>query len=147
MSAKDLLELPEPFIELWSDLRFLVLGVLVVGAVGALYAMAQDGRRRAGEIVPGVLAALAGWMAASAAYAFYVENFANYSAIYGALGAIIVLMVWLNLTAVVLIMGAEVNGALIAMAAEDRARRREAPIKEENTDGAAQAAPVKEKTQ
>ena len=116
-----LLELPEPFIELWSDLRFLVLGVLVVGAVGALYAMAQD--------------------------AYYVENFANYSVIYGALGAIIVLMVWLNLTAVVLILGAEINGVLIAMAAEDRSRRRELLSKEKNTAGAAQSAPGKEKTQ
>lgn len=142
-----LLELPEPFIELWSDLRFLVLGVLVVGAVGALYAMAQDQRRRAGEIVPGVIAALTGWMIISAAYAYYVENFANYSVIYGALGAIIVLMVWLNLTAVVLILGAEINGVLIAMAAEDRSRRRELLSKEKNTAGAAQSAPGKEKTQ
>ena len=141
-----LLELPEPFIELWSDLRFLVLGVLVVGAVGALYAMAQDQRRRAGEIVPGVIAALTGWMIISAAYAYYVENFANYSVIYGALGAIIVLMVWLNLTAVVLILGAEINGVLIAMAAEDRSRRRELLSKEKNTAGVAQSAAGKEKT-
>jgi len=123
-SIRWLLVLPEPVIELWSDLRFLLLGVLVVGAVGALYAMAQDERQRAGNIVPGVVAALAGWMVISAAYSFYVENFANYSVIYGTLGAMIVLMVWLNLTAAVLIMGAEINDTLIAMRAEDQARKR-----------------------
>ena len=42
--------------------------------------------------------------------------------IYGALGTIIVLMMWLNLTAVVLIMGAEVNGALLAMRGEKKRR-------------------------
>ena len=68
--------------------------------------------------MPGVLVALIGWMVVSAAFSFYVENFANYSVIYGALGTVIVLMMWLNLTAVVLIMGAEVNGALLAMRTE-----------------------------
>ena len=68
-----------------------------------------------GNIVPGVLVALIGWMVVSAAFAFYVENFANYSVIYGTLGTVIVLMMWLNLTAVALIMGAEVNGTLLAM--------------------------------
>ena len=61
-------------------------------------------------------------MLVSAGFSFYVENFANYSVIYGALGTIIVLMMWLNLTAVVLIMGAEVNGALLAMRGEKKRR-------------------------
>ena len=106
---------PEAFIELWSDLRFLVLGAVMFAAVGLLYAAAQDARQRPGAIVPGTLIALVGWMVVSAAFSFYVENFANYSVIYGALGTVIVLMMWLNLTAVALIMGAEVNGALLAM--------------------------------
>lgn len=138
---------PEAFIELWTDLRFLVLGGVMFAAVGLLYAAAQDSRQPARNVVPGAIIALIGWMVVSAAFSFYVENFANYSVIYGALGAIIVLMVWLNLTAVVLILGAEINGVLIAMAAEDRSRRRELLSKEKNTAGAAQSAPGKEKTQ
>ena len=106
---------PEMFIDLWSDLRFLVLGGVMFAAVGLLYAAAQDARQPVGNIVPGVLVALIGWMVVSAAFAFYVENFANYSVIYGTLGTVIVLMMWLNLTAVALIMGAEVNGTLLAM--------------------------------
>lgn len=106
---------PEAFIDLWSGLRFLVLGGVMFAAVGLLYAAAQDERQSARNIVPGVLAALVGWMVVSAAFSFYVENFANYSAIYGALGTVIVLMMWLNLTAVVLIMGAEINGVLISI--------------------------------
>ena len=128
---------PEGFIELWGDLRFLVLGGVMFAAVGLLYAAAQDGRQPARNVVPGALAALVGWMVVSAAFSFYVENFANYTAIYGALGTVIVLMMWLNLTAAALIMGAEANGALLAM----ESGRKQGP----RGPSAGAAAPNKEK--
>ena len=112
--------LPDAFVELWSELRFLVLGGVMFAAVGLLYAAAQDARQPARNVVPGTLIALLGWMVVSMAFSFYVENFANYSLIYGALGTVIVLMMWLNLTAVVLIMGAEVNGVLLSMRGENK---------------------------
>lgn len=46
-------------------------------------------------------------------FSFYVENFAKYSVIYGTLGAVIVLMMWLYMTAAILILGAELNAALL----------------------------------
>lgn len=122
---------PEAFIELWTDLRFLVLGGVMFAAVGLLYAAAQDSRQPVRNIVPGVLAALVGWMVVSAAFSFYVENFANYTAIYGTLGTVIVLMMWLNLTAMVLIMGAEVNGVLISIRGRRTPRARTAEEKAE----------------
>ena len=122
---------PEAFIELWTDLRFLVLGGVMFAAVGLLYAAAQDGRQPARNIVPGVLAALVGWMVVSAAFSFYVENFANYTVIYGALGTVIVLMMWLNLTAMVLIMGAEINGVLISIRGRRTPKARPAEEKAE----------------
>ena len=100
------------FVELWDSLRFPLLAVVVFGAVGLLYAMSQDTRQPGRNIVPGVVVSLAAWMALSAAYSFYVENFANYSVIYGTLGAVIVLLIWLFLSAATLIMGAEVNGMI-----------------------------------
>lgn len=120
---------PEAFIELWTDLRFLVLGGVMFAAVGLLYAAAQDGRQPARNIVPGVLAALVGWMVVSAAFSFYVENFANYTAIYGTLGTVIVLMMWLNLTALMLILGAEINGVLISIRGRRTPRARPAEEK------------------
>lgn len=120
---------PEAFIELWTGLRFLVLGGVMFAAVGLLYAAAQDGRQPARNIVPGVLAALVGWMVVSAAFSFYVENFANYTAIYGTLGTVIVLMMWLNLTALMLILGAEINGVLISIRGRRTPRARPAEEK------------------
>lgn len=123
---------PEAFIELWTDLRFLILGGVMFAAVGLLYAAAQDSRQPARNIVPGALAALVGWLVVSAAFSFYVENFANYTVIYGTLGTVIVLMMWLNLTALVLIMGAEINGVLASL----RGRRTpKAKDRKEQKDG------------
>ena len=112
--------LPAGFIDLWDFLRFPALGVVVFGAVGLLYAMAQDTRQPGRNIVPGVVVSLVAWIALSAGYSFYVENFANYSLIYGTLGTMVVLMIWLYLTATVLIMGAEINDALLTMREENR---------------------------
>ena len=53
------------------------------------------------------------WLVVSIGFSVYVENFANYSVIYGTLGAVIVLLVWLYLTSFVLILGAEFNAALL----------------------------------
>ena len=107
--------LPDGFIDLWGLLRFPLLAVVVFGAVGLLYVMAQDTRQPGRNVVPGVITSLSAWMALSAAYSFYVENFAHYSLIYGTLGTMVVLMIWLYLTATVLIMGAEINDTLMSL--------------------------------
>ena len=116
--------LPLAFIELWDLLRFPLLAVVVFGAVGLLYVMAQDTRQPGRNVVPGVVASLTAWMALSAAYSFYVANFANYSLIYGTLGTVVVLMIWLYLTATVLIMGAEINDTLMSLRGRSRRRNR-----------------------
>lgn len=54
------------------------------------------------------------WMIVSIGFSVYVENFANYSVIYGTLGAVIVLLMWLYMTSFILILGAEYNASLIA---------------------------------
>ena len=137
------LPLPHWFVELWGDLRFVVLGVVMFAAVGLLYAAAQDVRQPAGSVVPGVIFALVGWMALSAGYSFYVENFANYSVIYGALGTVIVLMIWLYLTATVLILGAELNNTLLTLGGERR--RRKSAARSGTTEGDRLAGPCKER--
>ena len=118
------------------------MGGVMFAAIGLLYAAAQDVRQPARNILPGTGAALAAWMVVSAAFSFYVENFGRYSVLYGALGTVIVLMMWLNLTAAALIMGAEVNGVLMALRGE-RARR---PWRKQKKREAETSAPVEEKT-
>ena len=112
--------LPVPIAKLWVLLRFPVIAVVGYFAVFFLYALAQDHARPWRDLWPGTLSALAGWIVLNGAYAFYVNHIAHYSALYGSIGTVIVLLVWLNLSAVVLIMGAEMNGVLIGLRKEMR---------------------------
>lgn len=59
------------------------------------------------------------WLATSIAYSFYLENFADYNATYGALGAMIGFMVWTWISVIVLIVGAELNAELEHQTAKD----------------------------
>ena len=101
--------------EAWTKLRFPVVAVLCYFALFLLYALAQDVRQPWRNIWPGTLAALTAWMAVSWLYAFYVDNIANYSLLYGSIGTVIALMIWLYMSSVVLIMGAELNGTIMSL--------------------------------
>ena len=101
------------------------MALVMYFALYFLYALPQDTRLRARDLYPGVLAALLGWMVTSYLFSWYVENFASYSLFYGSIGAVIVLLVWLNFTAAILIMGAELNGILSALRKDRTLRRQE----------------------
>lgn len=110
--------LPLFLAELWARLRFPAAAVVGNFALFFLYALAQDGVRPWRDLWPGTLAALAAWMGLSWLYAVYVDNFSNYSLLYGSIGTVIVLMIWLYMSANVLILGAELNGTLVALRKE-----------------------------
>ncbi len=112
--------LPAFLAELWARLRFPVSAVAGYFALFFLYALAQDARQPWRNIWPGTLAALAAWLALSWLYAFYVDNVAHYSLLYGSIGAVIVLLIWLYMSAATLILGAELNGTLISLRKDGR---------------------------
>ena len=109
------LGLPVAAATLWARLRFPVAAAAGYFALFSLYALSQDSRRPWREIWPGAVFSLAVWLAFSWGYALYVERIADYSALYGSIGAVIVLLMWLYLSAVVLILGAEFNGVLLTL--------------------------------
>jgi len=63
---------------------------------------------------PGSAFAVGGWVLVSQGFRLYVENLGSYNQTYGALGGVIVLMVWFNLTGAVLLMGGQINGVIHA---------------------------------
>ena len=107
--------LPAFVAETWLRLRFPVTGVAGFFALYFLYGLAQDQRRPWRDLWPGTLAALAAWMVLSLLYSLYVDKIAHYSTLYGSIGTVIVLLIWLYLGAVTLIMGAELNGTIISL--------------------------------
>lgn len=67
-----------------------------------------------GSVIAGVL-----WLAASGLFSFYVSNFGSYNATYGSLGAVIVLLLWLYLSALAVIVGACINAEAERQTARD----------------------------
>ncbi|CAN5499141.1 YihY/virulence factor BrkB family protein [soil metagenome] len=89
------------------------LGALLA-ALLLLYSRGPTGtRRRLSEHIPGALLAAALWVIASVGFSFYVSKFSSYNATYGALGAVIVLLVWIYVTAVAVLIGALANRELL----------------------------------
>jgi membrane protein len=97
-------------------MRMVVFGVaiaIVAAVVATIYRYAPDRpTSRWSWITPGSLFATIGAIVTMLAFAFYVANFAGYTATYGALGAIVVLLMWFWLTSLALCIGAEINGHL-----------------------------------
>lgn len=105
--------LSDAAIRLWTWLRFVFLGAVLFAVIALLYALALDERDVWRSILPGVLSSLVAGIALSLLFSLYVEHAARYSVIYGSIGGIIVVLLWLYLTATVLIMGAEFNSVLL----------------------------------
>jgi len=94
----------------WNYAKWPVLIIIVLAIITLLYYATPNVRLRGFRwVIPGALFALAVWLLASAAFAFYVANFGSYNKTYGALGGLIVFLVWLWLTNLALLLGAELN--------------------------------------
>lgn len=114
------LRLPALVGRLWVWLRFPAAALALFFTLLLLYALAQDSRPPWRELWPGVLGGLLAWMLVSWLYAFYADYIARYSLLYGSIGAVMVVLIWLYLTAMTLILGAEMNGALLSMEKDRR---------------------------
>lgn len=78
-------------------------------------------------ISPGALFAVVGWLAASTGFSIYLQNFGNYNEVYGSLGAVIVMLMWLFISAYLVLLGGALNAELA------RARRAKHAIPEPPT--------------
>ncbi len=100
------------FVFLWGLLRVPAALFLVALVVSAVYRFAPDARLALRLVVPGALLAVALWALASLAFAVGLLLFPDYGAVYGSFGAAISLLLYLYVSAVVLLFGAELNAAM-----------------------------------
>jgi membrane protein len=96
----------------WTLLQWPVALALIVFAIDLVYRFAPNAETRWIWITPGSLLATVLWLAVSIGFRYYVQNFGNYTAVYGAIGAVIVLMLWLYLSGFALLVGAELNSEI-----------------------------------
>ena len=89
--------------------RWSLVALLAVLGVGALYVVAPNRRISVRSAAPGAVLFVVSWLLISFLFGLYVANAGSYAATYGTLGGIVVLLVWLYVSTLLLLLGAEVN--------------------------------------
>jgi len=103
----------------WRILQWPVALAFVVLTFAVLYFFGPDVEQRKWYwITPGSVIGVGLWIIASAGFRLYLHFFNSYSATYGSLGAVIILMLWFYITALALLIGSEVNAEIESAAAE-----------------------------
>jgi membrane protein len=100
-------------VTVWDIAKWPVILVVVITMFAILYWAAPNVKHpRFHWISPGGIVGVVLWIIASAAFAFYVASFASYNKTYGALGGVIVFLVWLWISNIAILLGAEFNAEL-----------------------------------
>lgn len=105
--------LEKGFLTLWAGLRWLVPPVLIFFVFSLIYWLVPNLKIQFKSVLPGALFATVGWILTSFAFSFYVGSYGNYSSTYGGIGAIIVLMMWLYFSAIILMLGGQLNAVML----------------------------------
>jgi membrane protein len=112
----------------WDIVRWVLLAFLAVLIVAVLYYATPNVKQpKFRWMSVGALVALVGWAVASVGFAFYASNFASYNATYGAIGGIIVFLLWIWISNLALLFGAELDAEL------ERGRELQAGVVAEET--------------
>ncbi|PPA69001.1 ribonuclease [Jeotgalibacillus proteolyticus] len=104
--------LSDVFLTVWNVLRFAVTPFVLLMVFIGLYTFVPNVKIRFVSVIPGALFAAVGWMVTSFLFAFYVSSFGNYASTYGSVGGIIVLMIWLYLSGIIMMVGAQINATM-----------------------------------
>ncbi|UTL73493.1 YihY family inner membrane protein [Bacillus halotolerans] len=112
MLAADFVGASDLFLSIWTAIRWGVSPLVLLIVFSALYVIAPNKKLSLRFVMPGALFAAIGWIVVSTLFSFYVSTFANYSATYGSIGGIIVLMIWFYLSGILIILGGEINALL-----------------------------------
>ena len=111
-----------------------VLGMLML-LFGLIYYFAPDLKSKCWHwLTPGAAIGIFGWLAASLGFRAYLHYFPSYSATYGSLGAVIVLLTWFYVTGLMLLAGAEINSEIQAAVTEKRLKEQMASPAEARTE-------------
>ncbi|QCI13957.1 YihY/virulence factor BrkB family protein [Pseudomonas putida] len=125
----------EFIVTVWTIVRWPAIIFLLMVAVALMYYVMPDVKQKFRFITPGSVLAVVVWIVASLGFAYYVKTFADYNAMYGSIGAIIVLLLYFYISAAVLLLGAEMNAVIEHMSAEGKNPGEKVPGGEQHAHG------------
>ncbi|MFR1709015.1 MAG: YihY/virulence factor BrkB family protein [Clostridium sp.] len=103
-------------IKLFYFIRYLRYPIVLSGMVvvfSAVYKLIPSRKIKWKEAFPGAVFTSIVWIILSMGFAFYVNNFGRYTDIYGSIGVVIVMMIWLQITSTTILLGGELNALLM----------------------------------
>lgn len=104
--------LDDEFQYVWNLVRSLLPLLLIFVVFFIMYMTAPNIKLKIKSVIPGTLFTTIAFLLASWGFSFYVSNFSNYSATYGSIAGVIILIFWLYITGVIIILGAQINSIL-----------------------------------
>ena len=99
-------------VTVWDIAKWPVLLIIVSLMISILYWVAPNAKRGFQWVSPGGVLAVVAWLIASGLFAFYVANFSHYNKTYGSIAGVIVLLIWLWISNIAILFGAEFNAEL-----------------------------------
>jgi membrane protein len=96
-------------VQVWIVARWPLAVLLLIAAIDQIYYIGPAAELHWRWVTPGAVVAVLGWVAASLGFSVYVRHFGSYNATYGSIGAVIILLTWMYLSAFFILLGAEVN--------------------------------------
>lgn len=120
--------LEEGFLKIWNNLRWGIPPILIFVVFSLIYWVVPNLKIRLTSVVPGAAVATIGWILTSLGFSFYVSNYGSYTNTYGSIGAIIVLMMWLYLSAIILMVGGQINAVVSERAEMLRAKKKSGAV-------------------
>ena len=115
-----LLGLSTIFAMVWQWIRWVLPFIVMLLVFILMYRYTPDRNLSFREVLPGAIFATLGWGIASAAFSYYVNEFGRYAQIYGSIGGIIILLVWLYLCSIIILLGGEINASLASIKKDER---------------------------
>lgn len=104
---------------IWKILKLIIPLLVMILVFTILYKWSPSVKKgvkiKLSESLPGAIFSSIGWIVISGGFSYYVSNFSNYSKTYGSLGGVIAFLVWLYMSSIVIVLGAEVNATLMSM--------------------------------
>jgi membrane protein len=96
----------------WLILQWPLVFAMITTAIGLVYYFGPDAEQDWAWVSPGALVGTILWLLASLAFKIYVARFTDYNASYGAVGGVIVMLLWFYISGIALILGAEINATI-----------------------------------
>lgn len=94
---------------IWSFLRYCIPLVIMFITFYLIYKYVPNRKLKFNNVIIGTIFTTVGWVTTSLLFSFYVNNFANYGKVYGSLGGVIALISWLYISALIILIGGELN--------------------------------------